>query len=296
MIIPNVRWFLQPPTSHPAAPAAEGAGGARGTSRGRRSQDGAVLTVRGLAKAFGGVRAVDGVDLEVAPASVTGLMGPNGSGKTTLFNLVDGTVRASGGRITLAGRRVERSGRTARSHGGLARTYQLPRLFPSLTVLENVVLAERRLSLSRLFLPRVTAAERPRALAVLADLGLSGYADASPAMLSYGQRKLIELAQVLWLDPALVLLDEPAAGISPALSQRVAGIIRRLRADGTGVLLVEHDVAFLASLCDRVYVMADGRIIACGTVPEVSADPAVVDAYLGDQVALAAASRVESAS
>jgi ABC-type branched-subunit amino acid transport system ATPase component/ABC-type branched-subunit amino acid transport system permease subunit len=282
----------------PEAPAAEGAGG---TSRGTRSRDSAVLTVRGLAKAFGGVRAVDDVDLDVAPASVTGLMGPNGSGKTTLFNLIDGTVRASGGRITLAGRRVERSGRPARSHGGLARTYQLPRLFPSLTVLENVVLAERRLTLSRLFLPRVTAAERPRALAVLAGLGLSGYADASPAMLSYGQRKLIELAQVLWLDPALVLLDEPAAGISPALSQRLAGIIRRLRADGTGVLLVEHDVAFLASLCDRVYVMADGRIIARGTVREVSADPAVVDAYLGDQVALAtadqaAASHVESAS
>ena len=285
----------------PAADVSPGEPAAGGTSRGTRSRDGAVLTVRGLAKAFGGVRAVDGVDLDVAPASVTGLMGPNGSGKTTLFNIIDGTVRASGGRITLAGRRVERSGRPARSHGGLARTYQLPRLFPSLTVLENVVLAERRLALSRLFLPRVTAAERPRALAVLADLGLSGYADASPAMLSYGQRKLIELAQVLWLDPALVLLDEPAAGISPALSQRLAGIIRRLRADGTGVLLVEHDVAFLASLCDRVYVMADGRIIARGTVQEVSADPAVVDAYLGDQVALAtadqaAASHVESAS
>jgi len=282
----------------PGEPAAEAA---EGTSHGTRSRDGAVLTVRGLAKAFGGVRAVDGVDLDVAPANVTGLMGPNGSGKTTLFNLIDGTVRASGGRITLAGRRVERSGRPARSHGGLARTYQLPRLFPSLTVLENVVLAERRLALSRLFLPRVTAAERSRALAVLAGLGLSWYADASPAMLSYGQRKLIELAQVLWLDPALVLLDEPAAGISPALSQRLAGIIRRLRADGTGVLLVEHDVAFLASLCDRVYVMADGRIIARGTVQEVSADPAVVDAYLGDQVALAtadqaAASHVESAS
>ncbi|HTZ24848.1 MAG TPA: branched-chain amino acid ABC transporter ATP-binding protein/permease, partial [Streptosporangiaceae bacterium] len=285
----------------PAADISPGEPAAEGTPRGTRSRAGAVLTVRGLAKAFGGVRAVDGVDLDVAPASVTGLMGPNGSGKTTLFNLIDGTVRASGGRITLAGRRVERSGRPARSHAGLARTYQLPRLFPSLTVLENVVLAERRLALSRLFLPRVTAAERPRALAVLAGLGLSRYADASPAMLSYGQRKLIELAQVLWLDPALVLLDEPAAGISPALSQRLAGIIRRLRADGTGVLLVEHDVAFLASLCDRVYVMADGRIIAGGTVQEVSADPAVVDAYLGDQVALATAdqagaSRVESAS
>jgi branched-chain amino acid transport system permease protein len=251
-----------------------------------------VLAVRGLARSFGGLRAVDGVDLDLAPASVTGLIGPNGSGKTTLFNLIDGTVRASAGQLTLAGRRIERSGRQARAHAGLARTYQLPRLFPSLSVLENVVLAERRLSLRRLFLPRVTAAERARATKVLGDLGLTQYANASPAALSYGQRKLIELAQVLWLDPALVLLDEPAAGISPALSQRLGGIIRRLRAEGVGVLLVEHDVAFLASLSDRVYVMANGKIIANGTVAEISADQAVVDAYLGDQVALAKADHV----
>jgi len=236
------------------------------------------------------------VDLDLPPASVTGLLGPNGSGKTTLFNLIDGTVRPSSGRLTLAGRRLDRASRPARAHAGLARTYQLPRLFPSLTVLENVVLAERRLSLSRLFLPRVTAAERARAMAVLADLGLARYADVSPASLSYGQRKLIELAQVLWLAPALVLLDEPAAGISPALSHRLAGIIRRLRAEGVGVLLVEHDVAFLASLSDRVYVMANGKIIAVGTVAEVSADPAVVDAYLGDQVALAVGSSLTVAN
>ena len=255
-----------------------------------------VLAVRGLARSFGGLRAVDGVDLDLAPASVTGLLGPNGSGKTTLFNLIDGTVRASSGQLTFAGRRIERSGRQARAHAGLARTYQLPRLFPSLTVLENVVLAERRFSVVRLFLPRVTAAERTRAIAVLADLGLAQYAYVSPAALSYGQRKLIELAQVLWLAPALVLLDEPAAGISPALSQRLAGTIRQLRAEGVGVLLVEHDVAFIASLSDRVYVMANGKIIASGTVAEVSADPAVVDAYLGDQVALAIGNPVESAS
>jgi branched-chain amino acid transport system ATP-binding protein/branched-chain amino acid transport system permease protein len=266
------------------------------TSANVSTSAGTVLAVRGLARSFGGLRAVDNVDLDLAPASVTGLLGPNGSGKTTLFNLIDGTVRASSGQLTLAGRRVERSGRQARAHAGLARTYQLPRLFPSLTVLENVILAERRLSLARLFLPRITAAERTRAMAVLADLGLARYADTSPAALSYGQRKLIELAQVLWLDPALVLLDEPAAGISPALSQRLAGIIRQLRAEGTGVLLVEHDVAFLASLSDRVYVMANGKIIASGTVAEVSVDQAVVDAYLGDQVALAAGNPVESTS
>ena len=249
---------------------------------------GAVLAVRGLAKSFGGLRAVDDVDLDLAPASVTGLIGPNGSGKTTLFNLVDGTVRPSSGRLTLAGRRVDHKSRQARAHAGLARTYQLPRLFPSLTVLENVVLAERRFSIARLFLPRVTAAERGRAMAVLADLGLAQYASTSPGTLSYGQRKLIELAQVLWLAPALILLDEPAAGISPALSQRLAGMIRHLRAEGVGVLLVEHDIAFVASLSDRVYVMANGKVIASGTVAEVSADQAVVDAYLGDQVALAA--------
>ena len=262
-------------------------GGRAATSANVSTSAGTVLAVRGLARSFGGLRAVDNVDLDLAPASITGLLGPNGSGKTTLFNLIDGTVRASSGRLTLAGRRVDRAGRQARAHAGLARTYQLPRLFPSLTVLENVVLAERRLSLARLFLPRVTAAERARAMAVLADLGLTQYANTSPAALSYGQRKLIELAQVLWLAPALVLLDEPAAGISPALSQRLAGIIRQLRTEGVGVLLVEHDVAFLSSLSDRVYVMANGKIIASGTVAEVTADQAVVDAYLGDQVALA---------
>jgi len=276
------------PGGRPAAPSAV-------VGSGTSSSAGPILAVRGLARSFGGLRAVDDVDLDLTRASVTGLLGPNGSGKTTLFNLIDGTVRPSSGQLTLAGRRVERKSRQARAYAGLARTYQLPRLFPRLTVTENVVLAERRLSLARLFLPRVTAAERARALAVLADLGLAQYADTSPAALSYGQRKLIELAQVLWLDPALVLLDEPAAGISPALSQRLAGIIRQLRAEGVGVLLVEHDVAFLASLSDRVYVMANGKIIACGTVAEVSADQAVVDAYLGDQVALATAGQAAAA-
>jgi branched-chain amino acid transport system permease protein len=176
----------------------------------------------------------------------------------------------------------------------VARTYQLPRLFPSITVTENVVVAERRPSLTRTFLPRVTRAERARAQAILGGLGLAQYRDVSPATLSYGQRKLIELAQVLWLDPAVVLLDEPAAGISPALSQRLAGLIRQLRAAGVSVLLVEHDVAFLASLSDRVYVMANGAIIADGTVAEVSASQAVVDAYLGDMVALTADSTVAS--
>jgi len=124
---------------------------------------------------------------------------------------------------------------------------------------------------------------------MLAELGLAPYADTSPAELSFGQRKLVELAQVRWLDPVVVLLDEPAAGISPALAERLADTIRSLAQRGTGVLLVEHDLPFLARLCQRVYVMANGKIIASGTAAQVSADRAVVDAYLGDEVALASA-------
>jgi branched-chain amino acid transport system permease protein len=252
--------------------------------RGVRSAN--VLEVGRLVKSFGGLRAVDGVDLTVAAGSITGLIGPNGSGKTTLFNLIDGTIGAHSGRIAMEGRRLERRGRPTRAHAGLARTYQLPRLFPSLTVVENIVLPERRLSARRLLLKRVTPAERERAIAVLEGLGLADYADTSPGELSYGQRKLIELAQVLWLDPVLVMLDEPAAGISPALAQRLGDVIRSLHRQGVSILMVEHDLAFLSSLCRRVYVMSGGQIIADGTVAEVRADKDVVDAYLGDSVAL----------
>jgi ABC-type branched-subunit amino acid transport system ATPase component/ABC-type branched-subunit amino acid transport system permease subunit len=278
----------------PAPAVTPGAGpGPAALTRDRRlpSATGDALQARGLVKTFGGLRAVDGVDLTVTAARITGLLGPNGSGKTTLFNLIDGTVGASSGQVILAGRTLGHRGRAARAHAGLARTYQLPRLFPSLTVAENVATAQRRFSFRQLWRPRVSADERARAIDVLGGLGLAGYADSNPAELSYGQRKLIELAQVLWLDPVLLMLDEPAAGISPALAQRLAGMVRSLQRHGVAILLVEHDLAFLASLCDHVYVMANGKIIASGTVAEVSGDPAVVDAYLGDEVALAAAER-----
>ena len=242
------------------------------------------LVVRGLRKSFGGLRAVDGVDLDLGRGQITGLIGPNGSGKTTLFNIIDGTVPTRNGTITLGGRRLERAGRPVRAHAGLARTYQLPRLFANLTVIENLVVPERRFAFGRLWTKRVNSAERERGLGVLDDLGLVAYADSSPTDLSYGQRKLVELAQVLWLDPILVMLDEPAAGISPALSERLAELIRSLRERGVAILLVEHDLAFIAGLCEQVYVMANGAIIANGPVAEISADRTVIDAYLGDSV------------
>lgn len=242
------------------------------------------LQVRGLVKAFGGVRAVDRVDLTVERGSVTALIGPNGSGKTTLFNLIDGTLSPRSGHISLLGEPIEGRGRPSRAHRGIARTYQLPRLFPGLTVAENVVAPERGFVVSRLWRKRVTDAERQRAEAVLDDLGLAEFADTSPSNLSYGQRKLVELAQALWLDPVLVMLDEPAAGISPALSQRLADTIASLHHRGIAVLFVEHDLAFLAELAQRVYVMATGQVIAAGTIDEIRTDPAVIDAYLGDDL------------
>ena len=247
---------------------------------------GEVLVAKGLGKSFGGLRAVDGVDLTLVRGRVTGLIGPNGSGKTTLFNLIDGTVPTREGTIVLAGSRLERAGRPSRAHAGIARTYQLPRLFPSLTVLENIVAGERGFSFTRLWTRRVSTSEHERALAALDELGLAAYADASPGDLSYGQRKLVELAQVLWLDPDVVMLDEPAAGISPALCARLAAMVRTLPPRGTAILLVEHDFAFVSDLCQEVYVMAQGGVIARGTIAEISADPAVVDAYLGDTVAV----------
>lgn len=244
-----------------------------------------VLEVRGLSKAFGGVRAVAGVDLTVPSGTIVGLIGPNGSGKTTLFNLVDGTIRPDGGTVSLSGRRIERTRRADRAHAGLARTYQLPRLFPSLTVIENVLVPERHFGFLRLFRSRLKGQDHARALAVLGRFGLSGFADISPAELSYGQRKLVELAQVLSLDPSLVMLDEPAAGISPALSLRLQAIVRDLNSRGVSILLVEHDLAFIGALCDNVYVMSSGTVIAEGTVDELNENAAVVDAYLGEPAA-----------
>jgi branched-chain amino acid transport system permease protein len=264
----------------PARPPAPVQPGRVPTPDARPVEPSDVLVVRGLRKSFGGLRAVDGVDLTVPRHEITGLIGPNGSGKTTLFNLIDGTIPSRDGSITLGGRSLERANRPARAHAGLARTYQLPRLFGSLTVVENLIVPERH----HLWSTRVTPAERARALGVLDNLGLAAYADNSPADLSYGQRKLVELAQVLWLDPVLVMLDEPAAGISPALSARLADLVRSLHQRGVGILLVEHDLAFIADLCQRVCVLANGNVIAHGSVAEVSADVAVVDAYLGDSV------------
>jgi ABC-type branched-subunit amino acid transport system ATPase component len=212
----------------------------------------ALLEVAELHKSFGGLRVLDGCSFAVKRGSITGLIGPNGSGKTTVFNLVHGTLRADSGTVS----------RPAR----LARTYQLTRLFPRLTVRENLF----------------AGARRPEKSAELLELiGLADYADRAAGSLSYGQQKLVELAQVLMPDPDLVLLDEPAGGINPTQIEQMAGLIRQLNSSGTTFLIVEHNMPLVLSLCDEVHVLANGRRIASGTPQEIQRDPLVLDAYLG---------------
>lgn len=243
-----------------------------------------LLRIEDVSLAFGGLTALDHTSFVVPAGSVAALIGPNGSGKTTLFNVVDGTYRPAGGLVEFGGIDVTGWGRARRAHAGIGRTWQLPRLFDSLSVLENVAAVVDRFRWRRLLRNAVSGAEAARARELLEFVGLGEYVDATAGELSYGQRKLVELAQVLMLDPAVILLDEPAAGINPSLVQRLAALIRALNAAGRTFLVVEHDMGFVLSLCDPVVVMAAGRVIADGPPGSVASDPAVLEAYLGDDV------------
>ncbi len=241
-----------------------------------------LLEVKDLRKAFGGLQAVDGASLTVPEGSITGLIGPNGSGKTTLFNLVDDTIRADSGEIWLAGERIDGLPSWTRAHRGLGRTFQITRLFREMTVLENVVAAQRSFSWGQLGRIAVSGAEARAAEELLEYVGMRAFRDQRASDLSYGQQKLVELAQVLMLDPRLILLDEPAGGINPVLIDRMSEMIRELNSYGKTFLIVEHNMPFVLGLCDPVHVLGHGRTMASGTPDEVQANPAVLDAYLGE--------------
>jgi branched-chain amino acid transport system permease protein len=248
-----------------------------------------LLEVRDLRKTFGGLKAVDGASFIVQEGSITGLIGPNGSGKTTLFNLIDNTIHADGGEIRLAGERIDRLSSWARAHRGLGRTFQITRLFREMTVLENVVAAQRSFSWGQLGRIAVSGPEAKAAEELLEYVGMLAFRDQKARALSYGQQKLVELAQVLMLDPKLILLDEPAGGINPVLIDRMSEMIRELNSYGKTFLIVEHNMPFVLGLCDPVHVLGRGRTMASGTPDEIQKDPAVVDAYLGDDFVLEAA-------
>jgi ABC-type branched-subunit amino acid transport system ATPase component/ABC-type branched-subunit amino acid transport system permease subunit len=245
-----------------------------------------MLEAKGLEKRFGGVRAVDGASFAVPEGSITALIGPNGSGKTTVFNLIGGTMAPQAGEVWFDGQRIDGNPPWRRAHLGLGRTFQITRLFREMTVLENVVAPLREFHLGQLNANAVSGREARRAEELLDFVGMRKYLDVRASALSYGQQKLVELAQILMLDPKLIMLDEPAGGINPTLIERIGEMIRELNARGKTFLIVEHNMPFVLGLCAPVLVLARGQTIASGTPDEIQRDPKVLDAYLGEDFRL----------
>jgi neutral amino acid transport system ATP-binding protein len=251
---------------------------------------GPILEVSNVIRTFGGLRAVDDASLEVEPGSITALIGPNGAGKSTLFNVVSGFVAADRGTVRFEGRRIDRDAPHRIAQRGLVRTFQVPRALTRLSVLDNVLLAASKHPGERLsglvFSTRHTRTRerraRERATELLELVRLDRYAADYAGVLSGGQRKLLDFARVLMAEPRLVLLDEPMAGVNPALGRQLVEHVLQLRKDvGLTFLFVEHALDVVMEASDRVIVMNEGRVIATGTPAEVRADARVVDAYLG---------------
>jgi branched-chain amino acid transport system ATP-binding protein len=244
---------------------------------------------RALVKRFGGLAAVDGMSIALAQGEMVGLIGPNGAGKTTLFNLLAGALRPTSGQVRIGPTDVSREGPEARIARGVGRTFQIPRPFAEMTVLENVLTGAQNQSGERAWMnflrpARVAAEERAavdRARALLDFVMLSRLEHEPARVLSGGQRKLLELARVLMADPGAILLDEPAAGVNPTLLELIIERILALNAQGRTILLIEHNMDMVARLCGRVVVMAAGRHLAEGPPGQVARDHAVVAAYLG---------------
>ena len=249
----------------------------------------ALLAVDGLRLSFGGLAALDGVAFAVMPGRITALIGPNGAGKTTLFNAVSGLVRPQSGSVRLRGEEILGLKPEQITARGMVRTFQIARGFPKLSVFEHLMLyGQDQPGESWTAALLGTAAARRReealaeqALAVAGRLKLSHVIDNQVTALSGGQKKLLEIGRVLMAEPALMLLDEPAAGVNPTLAEEIGDLLRAIVAEGRTILLVEHDMALIERISDHVVVMAAGRTLAEGSFAQIRDDAAVQDAYLG---------------
>jgi ABC-type branched-subunit amino acid transport system ATPase component len=251
-----------------------------------------ILQVTNLTKRFGGLTAVTGLDFELREGEILGLIGPNGAGKTTTFNLIAGSYGADAGEIRFAGESILGLAPHEIARRGVMRTFQHNRPFGGMPVLDNVLVGAHTRFKSNLWKVigwadrREERRQRKRAGELIEFVGLTGLRDADVGTLSFGQGRLLEIARALAGEPRLILFDEPAAGLTPAELERIAGIIRGIAARGIAVLLIEHDMRFLLPLAQRVVVLNFGARIAEGTPQQVRSHPAVVDAYLGDAAAL----------
>jgi ABC-type branched-subunit amino acid transport system ATPase component len=241
---------------------------------------GSLLSVSGLTKRFGGVAAVNGCSFEVAEGTITALIGPNGSGKTTAFNMITGYLPADSGQVVFAGQPVRRPDPTRLYRAGLTRTFQQARVFPALSLIENLTVAISQ-PWRTLLRRSVSEQGRERALSLLEEFGLERLAGRQARELSFGQRKLLEFATVLMGEPRLVLLDEPTAGVNPVMVEQIERHVRDLHERGLTFLIVEHDMHLVMRLCDPVIVLDRGATIKQGPPAVVQSDPAVLDAYLG---------------
>jgi branched-chain amino acid transport system ATP-binding protein len=248
-----------------------------------------LLEVKGLTKRYFGLTAVDGLSCDVQAGSIVGLIGPNGSGKSTTIDCLSGFQPADAGSWTFEGRALSGLAPHRIARAGLTRTFQTVRAYDELSVLENLSIAVQETdgvgwlqALARgARLRRADAAAEARARDLLATVGLEEYAQAPAAILSYGQRKLLAIAASMMARPRLVVLDEPVAGVNPTMIRRIEQVIHKLNAEGVTLMIVEHNVDFIMSLCSRVIVLEAGRKIADGPPELIRNDPQVLAAYLG---------------